>query len=240
LFGISVNEKTNRIYVNSYNNVTATVIDGKTDKVIKAIPLNFEPTLLDLNSNTNRIYEPNYSTMLPNGTINYDGNIQVINGANDQIISTIPADGGVEALAVNKITNRIYATSFNDGTLLVVDGKTNKVVDDIAITPNYSTYGVVSSKRTNEIYVVSEYNSTLSVVDGKTDKVIDTVPFGTPTPSCAFDGSCFDLGTAPTIVKLDDQLGRIYIVGQGDGILYEFDTKTHHKIAEMDFRHPHK
>jgi DNA-binding beta-propeller fold protein YncE len=81
--------------------------------------------------------------------------------------------------------------------------------------------------------VTDPFLSTLIVVDGKTDQAIDTIPVGTPMPACFYNGTCTDLGTFPGMITLDDNLGKIYVGGNGDGILYIFDINTHHMIGEM-------
>jgi YVTN family beta-propeller protein len=235
LNGIGVNEKTNRIYVNGYYNHTSSVIDGNTDKVIDTFPLLYEPGYPIINEKTNKIYELNYGTPLPNGTIDYDGNVEVFNGKTDKHISTIGVDGAPTSVALNEKTDKLYVSSEVDGTVTVIDGKTNTVIDDVSVS-DY-TYGVAASESLNKIYVTNTLKSTLSVINGNTDKVLDTVPFGTPTPSCFFKGTCFDLGTWPSRVTIDDKLGQIYVLGSADGILYVFDTLTHHKIGEIHMGH---
>jgi len=51
----------------------------------------------------------------------------------------------------------------------VIDGKTNRVIDDIKLGRGITLITV--NPLTNKIYTVDSINSTISVIDGKTDKV---------------------------------------------------------------------
>ena len=85
-------------------------------------------------------------------------------------------------IAVNPNTNLIYVSNYNNDSISVIDGKTNKVVNTIGVeTPSH----IAVNPNTNMIYV-DEYNhvsnsSSIDVVDGKTNKVVNTIGIETPS-----------------------------------------------------------
>ncbi len=46
--------------------------------------------------------------------------------------------------------------------------------------------------------------------------------------------TCVDFGSAIADVAVNDKTDRIYVVDVPSGTVIVLDTKTHHKIAEMD------
>jgi len=118
------------------------------------------------------------------------------------VTATVPVEGDPAAIAVNPVTNKIYAANYcgNDptcnthyGTVTVIDGKTLST-DTVAV--GIAPYAVVVNSVTNKIYVVnlcgsdptcqSRFNQTLTVIDGTTLSTVTlTVGFAAyfvPTP----------------------------------------------------------
>jgi len=103
---------------------------------------------------------------------------------------TWPSGYGPNHAAINTRTNRIYIANLAGGSVSVVDGKTDQIIDTIAVgdstvgTPGYT--GPAASaidEKTNTIYTIND-NGILSVIDGKTDKV--TASFTVDTNNATF------------------------------------------------------
>jgi YVTN family beta-propeller protein len=100
--------------------------------------------------------------------------VTVIDGTTDGVIATVPISGYAATIAVNPATDRIYVVD-QVSALHVIDGSTNTVVDNVAISsPKY----VSVNPSTNIVYVLGYSGSawTVYVVDGATDSVTATIP----------------------------------------------------------------
>ena len=161
---ITINPKTNLLYVTNFNSNTTSVIDGKTNKVLTNIGVGAHPTGVAVNPTANMIY-----------VANMDSNTtSVIDGETDKVLTNIGVGNSPVRVAVNPTTNMIYVANKFSNNVSVIDGKTNNVITTIDVE-NFP-FGVAVNPNTNMIYVThsgSSYNTT-SVMDGKTDKVLGT------------------------------------------------------------------
>src|ERR687887_371707 len=206
---IGINPKTNLIYVSQSLDqqpyTVITVIDGKTNSVVKDIDVMPDPQDIALNPNTNMIYVTHPASDMAS----------VIDGKTNSVIKAIATGLDPAGLAVNPNTNMIYVGNIGSNTLSIIDGKTNSVVKDlknlsaaeIAVNPltniiytgrtecfcimNAKTNSIEKNitlaepnsisinENTNTIYITSFSNrfgnSTASIIDGKTNSVIKDV-----------------------------------------------------------------
>lgn len=277
----TVNERTNRIYATNYYDGTVSVIDGDTNKVIKTIPLGSGklappgcddtnncttgagPYQAAVNPNTNKIYVDNYFdhtisvidgwsnqqvatikignapygiavNTITNRIYDVDSNgITVTDGRTDTVIATISVGTNPLWVAVNEQTNRIYVANNNDDTVSVIDGRSNKVIDTIAIPPglvparctdNCTSYGsapvaLAISRASNTIYVTDFLTGALSLIDGYSNRVLGsiTVGSGAPVPpDCFVTSTCTSFGSEPFAVAVNDETGKIYVLNLND------------------------
>jgi len=91
--------------------------------------------------------------------------------SNDSIIDSIKFDGRTGTVAVNQKTNTVYVTNVNAGTVSIIDGATNKMVD--VFDAAKSAFGIGVNQETNMIYVAIEHNNTLYVVNGSSYQTED-------------------------------------------------------------------
>ena len=103
-------------------------------------------------------------------------------------------------------TNKIYVANLGDGitpgTLSVIDGSTNDIID--TITVGLSTNQVAFDQNTNRIYVANPGSGTVSVIDGFTNSLIAEIPVGVTSRS----------GPVKPVVNPNTSL--IYVTNQGD------------------------
>jgi YVTN family beta-propeller protein len=153
------NPVNNKYYVGSPINTIA-VIDGSTNQLLKIIDVSLSmhhPNIL-VNQAENKIYIQN-------------GNIWVIDGANDSIIESIPA--GVTTAVLNPLRNKIYGTNPNYADkLAVVDCQTDSVIKEMVIGGWVS--GAFYHPIRNKLYCFSEYG-VIAVYDGNTFRAMKTV-----------------------------------------------------------------
>lgn len=176
---VSVNWKTDRVYVTSDNfstgNAYVHVINGRTNQLLDSIFVSNGSFLglpaIAVNPFTNRIYV----------TDTNNGAIAVIDGAKDQVITSIPVAFEPLSVTVNPLTNRIYTdTNSPIGKAFVIDGRTNEVVKTIAIG---GFPGQLVADVTNDRIFIGTSGSSfptptsggIYVVDGKTNKVVAVI-----------------------------------------------------------------
>jgi YVTN family beta-propeller protein len=167
--GIAANPRTNKIYVGVNQNVV--VIDGKTQQVTATIDTGSGVNFVAVNVLTNRTYA--------SSCFGGPCHIAVINGNTNKVMANIPiASGsqiGIQGLAVNPVTDRIYASDADNGLLLVIDGKTNTIIDKVSVSSQPGGIGV--NPKTNRIYVAgSGFPGLIMIFDGATDALITNVP----------------------------------------------------------------
>jgi len=102
------------------------------------------------------------------------------------VIATIPVGSNPQDVAVNPITNRIYAANSGSNNVSVIDGATNTVVATVAVGTN--PIRVAVNPTTNRIYVnnwgggscngADTLQSTTSVINGADNTVMATIPIG--------------------------------------------------------------
>ena len=161
-----VNTVTNKIYVvNDDASGQVTVIDGAANTAT-AVPVGSYPFAIGLNMATNKVYVSNSAS----------DSVTVIDGVTNTT-STVPVGSNPTCIAVNQTTNRIYVMNQAvDGTISVIDGATDTVVDSIFAGSSPTLIAVDPAE--NILFAVAEsnnkytvYNPTLYAIDGGTDEI---------------------------------------------------------------------
>ncbi|MDC8452938.1 MAG: YncE family protein [Candidatus Nitrosotalea sp.] len=175
---IAVNPNTNLIYIaerhlinnieenNIEQNGTVSVMDGNANTKIANMSIGPGSFGIDINPNTNRIYVLHrHFAMIDNKWQN--GTVSVIDGNTYTKIASIPVGANPAGIAVNSNTNRIYVTNYQAGTISVIDGINDKIMDkSIQLDPGVE--GIAINPLTNKIYAADGIDTTLYVIDGNT------------------------------------------------------------------------
>ena len=92
----------------------------------------------------------------------YGDKIYVIDENTNKIINTITIENGIEEIAINRVTDKIYVVNNKKVTVTVIDGDSNKKIDIIKLQDNsdliFKSGGIKVNPFTNRIYVLK--NST--------------------------------------------------------------------------------
>lgn len=174
------------------------------------------------------------------------------------IVDTIKTKGLISDLALNPIINHIY-TANNDGTVSVIDGSSNSVVDTIYVGGERHSHYIAVNPNTNRIYVVNFTSDVVSVINGLTNEIEDTVVVGNkpykmaanPTTNLIYvthigvmdwvsiiDGSNNTVTDSVHIswgvygVVVDPSVNRIYVGAIGG--IYVIDGSNNTVIATID------
>jgi YVTN family beta-propeller protein len=121
--GVAINQNTNMVYVAGGPSGAVSVIDGKTNTVVKTIKVGQAPSGIGLNPNTNMVYVAN----------SFSNSTSVIDGKTDMLVKIVKVGSGPTGVAVDIARNLTYVTNEKSNTVSVVDGKTNTVVKTIKI-----------------------------------------------------------------------------------------------------------
>lgn len=201
--GIGINLETNRIYIANLISDNVSVIDGSTNEIITTISVGDGPGNIVVNSITNRIYTSNFK----------DANVSVIDGANNQVIDTIIVGDRPERVVVNPNINRIYlfnnsgsitdshGTISSSGTVVVIDGSNNQVIDTTVTETKISGIGI--NTETNRIYV--SLSKSILVINGLNNQAIDTI----------------ELDFSPGSISVNSTTNLIYITNEDKVIVID-------------------
>lgn len=169
---LAVDEKTNTVFVTGVGKESVIwAIDGATLKLKATISgTGNRTTALALDNDARRLY-----------TVSADGELITIDTDTHSILTRqkLVDDGKEHAflnIALDKVNHRAYITDFKQPELLVVDYRSGKVLNKIAVPESLA---VVFNPTRNEVYVTHRKAGKVSVVDTKTQKVVKT--YDTPT-----------------------------------------------------------
>jgi YVTN family beta-propeller protein len=212
--GIAANPATNKIYLAIDNPGQVVVINGKTQQVIKTIPIQPFAIAIAVNPFTNRVYA--------SGCDSDACDIFVIDGKTDTVIATIPiASGsfiGIQGLAVNPVTDRVYASDADNQQLIVIDGKTNTIITQVSYPGQPSGVGV--NPKTNRIYVGNGgFPGEIVVYAGDTNSEVARILVSS--------------GSSVEGVATDFRLDRAYGTLVGTDTLAVVDGSTNQEITEV-------
>jgi YVTN family beta-propeller protein len=117
---------------------------------------------------------------------------------------------------------RIYVANSDDSKISVIDPATNRVISEIAVSPN--PHGIVPSPDGTRFYVSSESKDVLDVVDRKSGTVIRKVP----------------IGTRPNNLAITPDGRRVYICIRGEQWVDIVDTASLERVKRVPVgRGPH-
>lgn len=190
-----INQKTHKLYVISYTEKSVTVINTLTNKIEGSrIPTGDVPNSIAVNEKTNLVYVDNWQ----------EGTVSVIDGKTNAVVTKIPVGSGLQipkgcyeagkldaceswgsmpiGITVNEKENLIYVSNSNDGTVSVIDGKTNKEIGKpVAVTSgelipggceNFgecirgsAPHDIQYNPNTSKLYVVSLGDGWLTILD---------------------------------------------------------------------------
>lgn len=222
---VAVDTARNRIYIgdSGANGPSCiSVIDGFTNTVIANVQLaEYSTALLDLavNPETNRIYGTTGCAKYPvwrDHLFAMDGDTLGITHIRYGLI----AGNGV---AVNLSTNRIYASSWTWGYILVIDGATNATVGyiqqagDGRIAVNPTTNRIYALISATSVYGPKAYKNTASVIDGVTNSIIERIA----------------VDDMPSDVAVNSITNRIYVSHANSNEVWVIDGATDAIVATI-------
>ncbi len=217
---VAVNQTANMVYVADNNVKNLVAINGATNTAT-TIPVGGTLAGVAVNPTTNTIYALNGGSTSNSlsGTTTTPGFVAVINGATNTVTTTIQLPGLATYIAVNPVTNKVYATTLSGpvgngvtSNVAVIDGSTNSVTATVPLPALVSHIGVDTVR--NVIYamyspVAGNFNQTsLAAIDGTANTVTATVAVGINDTVFALNG------TTNTIYVPDTHFKVMYVIAE--------------------------
>jgi YVTN family beta-propeller protein len=162
------------------------------------------PRGVAVNTATHKIYDT-YTWIDEAWYSGQEGNVlEVLDGATNTYLASVsigsPDFDEVGGVAVNSTTNTVYVANTYSGTLSVIDGATNAVVEFPA---GDRPYAVAVNPTTNSVYITVSTSASggagVVVLNGATNAITATVP----------------LGGVPTDLAVDPATNRVYVAYGG-------------------------
>jgi YVTN family beta-propeller protein len=102
------------------------------------------------------------------------------------------------AVAVNPLTQRLYAVNYGDQTLSVIDARTSKVLATLPVGkhPQAVAFDAVH----NRVFVANVHGNSITAIDGAKNIVIGT----------------YNAGNNPYALAIDPENSRVYAANYGD------------------------
>lgn len=181
-----VNPTTNRIYLATGAGVELVEGGANTLSLLTNTPV----TAIAVHPSLNRVY-------LATAT-----GIRVLDGASHALLATIPVNSA-SRLAVNRITNQMYAVSPNGSatTFSIVNLNANTVTVSVPITETVRDLAVHEAN--SRVYLAAQNDQRVAVLDGTTGALVTRVDLGT--------------GRFPTSLASNSSNNRVY-AGSPEGV----------------------
>jgi YVTN family beta-propeller protein len=187
-FGVAVNPLNDKIYAALFDFSSGTgalaVIDGESNSQVKTIPLP-AASLVAVNLVTGRIYVAgcNFAQSPVVCTVS------VVDGHTNMLLTTIPISSnagiGLQGLAVNPITNRVYVSDADGLKIDVIDGKTNKVTASISLGGQQPLGLAVDFVRNHVVAVIN--GPLIAVIDGQDNAILQRIRVGAENANVALN-----------------------------------------------------
>jgi len=168
---LAIQPGTDKLYYPHRNDNRVVVIDTKTDRIVKIIPVEGGPVGV---------------AFAPNGEVWFhedgDGSVTVVDSARDEVIKVIQTGGkGAGRMAVSPNGRYAASTHSQSEDVAIIDGATKALIANVKIGkgPGFPVFSPDSTK----LYVMESGMGDLVVVDLKTNSVaarhkVGTDPFG--------------------------------------------------------------
>lgn len=222
---VSVNSNTNMVYVIVLNGTKGGfyVINGTTNKISNSVLGLGNSTDIAINPNSNRVYITNFSIggSVPQTVSVVDGNTNkvidtIVLGHANCLSCTMPTSSGDMPIAVNPLTNIIYAGNFNNGKISVINGINNEIIGNISL----SEKSLAVDYKKNMIYAAggpiskdgeSHY---VSIIDGSNNTIINKILSGGVTHRVAVNPVTdvvymVNSGPVPSVTITDNDLTNL-------------------------------
>ncbi|HEY1805738.1 MAG TPA: YncE family protein [Terracidiphilus sp.] len=143
------------------------------------------------------------------------GAVEIYNDANGQSHS-VKVGAEPISIAVNTATGAVYVANGGDGSVSVIDGRTDAVTATVPIGGRL--YSIAADSSTGKVYATHTFGNQLSIIDGATNAVSAVKTGG------------------EDLIAINSQTGTIYLLGYG-GAVKVLDAKSLKFVEQPVGRH---
>lgn len=154
LWAMATNPATRKIYVVSAGSAIATVINRNSHET-KTLKTGEIPCAVAVDSSSGRLFVANYAS----------GDVTVIDGINDSVVSTVNVGAYPQAIAVDSSSHKVFVVSTRESTTTVLDGMNNNVLG--TVRTGQAPFAIAVSPKTHKAVVIG-LDGDLTVIDGTT------------------------------------------------------------------------
>ncbi|WP_440709068.1 cell wall-binding repeat-containing protein [Herbiconiux sp. YIM B11900] len=144
------------------------------------------------------------------------------------IISVTRPDPAPVAVAVDTATAQAYVTNTFDGTVSVIDTRSNRVIDTVPNGPTSigaGASGAAIDPAHQQVFIANYNSNTVSVIDTGTNRVTSVIPHDIVR----------GIGTGPEGVAVDPNLNRAFVSNVGGGTVSVIDTTVNQVVAVIPY-----
>ena len=196
------------LYVPNYESGTVSVIDA-TNMIIKDTIIinegNSHPTKIVVDENRHQIFVSD----------KISGILTVINGVNEEEISSIKIGKSLWELDINKNNGKLYVSDLIKNEIIVINTENFKVIKTIPF--NSSPWDVKINQNTNKIYIAAGTSEIIYVIDSNTDNVVNTI----------------NPGMKPWGLSINEKNGILYSSSWDSNTISAMDIKNGQIIYEI-------
>jgi YVTN family beta-propeller protein len=131
--------------------------------------------------------------------------------------SPIANGTGLGDISVNQVTNLAYVPDFLKNIVLVIDGRTNKVIDKISV--GKQPIAIALNPKLNKIYVSNVGDGTVSVINGSTNQVVRNIT----------------LGGKPRSIAINTNTNLVYVADAAKKIVHMIDGTSDNRVYGVRF-----
>jgi YVTN family beta-propeller protein len=187
-----VDSTTHLVYVTHFGGDTVSVIDGITHGVVDTLTVdrNVQGVAVDPDTNTVYVITEMFTTGRP---ITGVDQVSVIDGSTRSLVSTLPADSGPRAVAVDPETHSVYVANSTKSTVSVIDAATRTITANVPVDNISQNPGLAVDPSTHTVYVTTHtlhagnFDDSVAVIDGTTRTITATVPVRKKSSNVAVD-----------------------------------------------------
>jgi hypothetical protein len=221
--GTTVDPTTGNLIMGTTNGLVVLIREetGAVTYIPVADKVNFFAEGIGVDTVTGTVYVSDQSL-----TSNRDTTVSVISEQTESVIDAIDVPTDAEAIAVDSATGKVYVSTLVSpsdpsvlaGSVLVINEKTNKVVDTIQNVGNLP-YSMDLDPLSGKLFVSDYFAGSLVTINLKTNEILDT----TTIPN----------GFAADAVAVDPVNGMVYVNGFDEGVEWVISEKTHTVVATI-------
>lgn len=257
-FGVAADPINNHVYA-AINPSSVAVIDGATNSLLKTVPLPFGASRVAINLETRRVYIAGcdfaHSPLICG--------LSVLDASDNEVIGSTMISSqegiGIQGLAVNDKTNRIYVSDANNELIDVIDGESNTVIANISLG-GQQPLGLAIDPHVNRLFAVINGNE-ITAINTHTNAILKRITVGHENANDAvnpFTHRCYvtdeifapsdvgvvntrhlqvitniPAGNTPFDVAVDVRSNRVFVTNIGDATISVIDGESEKNVATV-------